>query len=97
PRSREEAAEKVVMDLAPVLHDVVEARADQSAEQRSEDALVRPVLWQPELGQAPQPDGAGRDEPDPEADAERLTRDRAKMDLRKHAQLYSRFSPRSRI
>ena len=52
PRAGEEVAEQVVGDLAPVLDQVVEARADDAAGERGEGHLVGPVGGLAELDEA---------------------------------------------
>src|SRR2546423_919112 len=52
PGAREQVPEQVVRDLAPVLEDVVEARADEAAHEPGEGDLVCPVLRQAELAEA---------------------------------------------
>ena len=72
-------------NLRPVLHDVVEPRAHEPADEPREDHLVRPVPRPAQLAEPPGNHGAGGQEPDAEADAERLERDWAYVEVRKHA------------
>ena len=67
-----------------MLGEVVDARADQPAEERREDDLVRPVDRLAELLEAPRDHRARRDEAEGEHDPERLERQRAEVDLGLH-------------
>ncbi len=84
PGAGEQAADEVVLDLAVVLHDEVDAGADEAADEGRERHLVRVVDRFAELAQPPDEDRAGGDEPAREHDPERLQRDPEDMYLRLH-------------
>ena len=73
-----------MLDLAVVLDDVVDARADEPADQRRERHLVGVVGRLAELAQAAIEDRAGGDEPAREHDPERLQGDAEDVDLGLH-------------
>src|SRR5207249_12322787 len=56
PRAREDVPEQVRVDLAPVLEQVVEPRADQAADHDAERHLPGPVARPAQLAQPPPDD-----------------------------------------
>ena len=75
PEPEKTLAEQVVPDLVVVLEQVVAARADDAAEQRGEDDLIRPVHRLAELAQAARDDRAAGEEAQREHHPEGLDRD----------------------
>ena len=73
-----------MLDVAVVLDDEVEARADEPADQRREDHLVGPVDRLAELAEPPADQRARGDEREREADPEGLEGERAEVDLGLH-------------
>src|SRR5207237_5460248 len=80
-RAREQVAEEVILDGAPVLDHVVAARAHDPADEPREDELVGPVRRLAELLEAPPADRGRPQAAEREHDPEGLAGQRAEVDL----------------